>query len=493
MKKIIQKLLLCSAFCFCAAISFAQQKEITGTVKGSDGTPVANASVLVKGTPKGVATNANGHFTISVNSPKAVLVVSSVNFNTLEVTVGDRSSLDVVLQPSSNALNAVVVTAFGITKKASTLGYANTTVSGKEIERTNTINPIAALQGKVAGVTINTMSASGVQTSPYMQIRGAAVLGGNNQPIFVIDGNILQNNIVDADATNSGSQLKDLNPDDYESITVLKGAAATALYGSRGLNGAVVITTKSGKAGKGIGVEYNTTVSEDKVYAPFMKLQNEFGMGSYNREGAFRPDGSQDITTANWGPAFDGTMHPAPWNPNIQVPYVAQPNNWKTFYQNGNYINNNITLSGASDKTRYRLSYSNTSNKGILAKNGLTRNAVDIKVSGQMNKIFSYEVGVNYANTITKNEYAQGRYAYPGGGNLGFNTYYAPRNVNFQEWHNTYRNPDNYKGYQQGKCSLRSVIVPSKWYRKYYEVNNRAKYHPAQLSIELFLPFSNKK
>lgn len=129
--------------------------------------------------------------------------------------------------------------------------------------RTNTVNPITALQGKVAGVNVNVMSASGVQTSPFIQIRGSKVLGkpgqNSNQPIFVVDGNVLENNFFDADNADGGSQLKNLNPDDYESITVLKGAAATSVYGSCGINGAIVITTKRGKAGQGLGVEFNST------------------------------------------------------------------------------------------------------------------------------------------------------------------------------------------------------------------------------------------
>lgn len=443
MKKLSLQLLLCSFFSLCTMMVFAQQRNITGTVKDNSGNPLPNASVLLKGTNKGVATNAEGYFTISVSGTNPVLVVSSVNSKGKEVHVGQSSTLNITLEQADAALNAVVVTAYGIKKEKKNLGYSETTVSGDEIARTNTVNPITALQGKVAGVQINDVSSAGVQSSPYIQIRGAKVLGGNNQPIFVIDGNVLYNNIVNADNTDGGSQLKNLNPDDYASITVLKGAAATALYGSRGINGAIVITTKTGKAGKGIGVEYSSTYAITNVYAPFMKLQNTYGMGSYNREGSFAPDGTQSFANSNWGPAFDGTMHPAVYNKDTSVPYVSQPNNWKTFYQNGKYTNNNITLSGGSDKSNYRFSYSNTKDLGILPNNGLNRNAFDIKIGSDFNKVFSFEMGVNYANTVTENYYNQSRYAWPGGGNLGFDVYYMPRNTNFAAWHDTYRNPDN--------------------------------------------------
>ncbi len=443
MKKLTKIIFLCSLLFFAVGIVSAQQRIITGIVKDATGNPVSNASVLIKGTTKGEATDINGHFSISITNPNAVLVFSSVNFKSKEVAVGTNSVLNVTLEPGEGSLNAVVITAYGIKKTNKNLGYSETTVSGDEIARTNTVNPITALQGKVAGVQVNVMSSAGVQTSPYIQIRGAKVLGGNNQPIFVIDGNVLQNNIVNGDAADGGSQLKNLNPDDYESITVLKGAAATALYGSRGINGAVVITTKTGKAGKGIGVEYSTTYANTDVYAPFMQLQNTYGMGSYNREGAFSRDGTQTVTSSNWGPAFDGSMHPAVYNPDTLVAYKAQPNNWKTFYQNGKYTNNNITLSGGTGKSNYRFSYSNTNDLGILPNNKLSRNALDIKIGSEINKVFSFEMGINYANTVTKNFYNQSRYAWPGGGNLGFDVFYMPRNTNFAAWHATYRNPDN--------------------------------------------------
>ncbi len=417
---------------------------ISGKVVDEQNLPLPGVTVYVKGTKTGTETNTNGLFKINAPDKSAVLVFTFIGYNPKEVTIGDNTTnLVVTMQISAQGLNEVSVTSYGIEKKTNDLGYSTTTIKGDELDRTNTVNPITALQGKVAGVVINTTTAAGVQTSPFIQIRGGNAIGGNNQPIFVVDGNILYNNLTSPDATDGGSQLKNLNPDDYESITVLKGAAATALYGSRGLNGAIVITTKSGKARTGLGVEYSTTLSTTDVYKNFMALQNEYGMGSYNREGAFAPDGSQTQTTSNWGPAFDGTMHPAVYDPSIKVPYVAQPDNWKTFYQSGKYFNNNLTLSGGGDHSAYRISYSNTSDDGLLPKNGLKRNALDIKYSGQINKVFSTELGLNYANTVTDNYYNQSRYYYGGGTNLGFDVYYSPRNTNFAAWQNDYRNADN--------------------------------------------------
>lgn len=425
-------------------IAQADPIKITGKVTDDLNLTLPGVTVRVKGTSVVAITDVNGAFHITVPDKNAVLVFTFVGFTTKEVSVGESININVKLAPASNGLNEVTVTSFGIKKKTNDLGYSTTTVAGDELDRTNTVNPITALQGKVAGAVISTPGTAGIQTSPFIQIRGANTIGGNNQPIFVIDGNVLQNNLSAPDGADGGSQLKNLNPDDYESITVLKGAAATALYGSRGINGAVVINTKSGKAGKGLGVEFNSTYQTTDVYAPFMKLQNEFGQGAYNvREGNFAPDGTQAVTNYSFGPAYDGSMHPAIWDPSIMVPYVAQPDNWKTFYQTPLYVNNNLTLSGGGDNSTYRISYSNAKANGLLPNNGLDRNSLTLKYAGKINKVFSTELGVTYANTLTKNYYDQSRYAYGGGQNLGFDTYYLPRNTDFSAWHADYRNADN--------------------------------------------------
>ncbi len=431
-------------------IQHAAPVTVKGKVVDDQGLPLPGVTVKVKGTTTATVTNVDGAFQITAPDAKSTLVFSYIGFVTKEVELNGRTSLSVTLATSSGALGEVTVTALGIEKKTSDIGYSVTTVKGDEIERTNTVNPITALQGKVAGAVITTTTASGIQASPYIQIRGASALGGNNQPIFVIDGNVIENNISGPDGADAGSQLKNLNPDDYESITVLKGAAATSAYGSRGLHGAVVITTKGGKTKQGLGIEFSSSYQGADVYQSFMALQNTYGQGAFGREGAFATDGTQGSNrrSVSFGPAYDGTLHPPAWNPNAPtsewVPYVAQPNNWKFFYQtNAPYRNNNITLSGGSEKTTYRISYSNTDATGFVPKNKLKRDALDIKISSEINKVLSTEVGVNYAHTSTSNYYNQGRYNYSSGQNLAFNTYYLPRNVDFASWYANYRNADN--------------------------------------------------
>ncbi|RFS24963.1 SusC/RagA family TonB-linked outer membrane protein [Chitinophaga silvatica] len=431
-----------------APISAAQANPpINGVITDGGKLPLAGVSVRIKGTDKGTITNEKGEFTLNAK-PGDVLEISFVGFKKQQVTIGQDSKLKIVMETGSSGLGEVVVTALGIGKNDKTLGYAITTLKGEELTRTNTVNPITALQGKVAGVNVSTMTAAGVQTSPFIQIRGAKVLGtpGNNtnQPIFVIDGNVLTNNVSNADDADPGSQLKNLNPDDYESVTILKGAAATALYGSRGINGAVVITTKKAKVGQAFQVDLGSTYQTQQIYRAPMDLQNVYGQGSaLTREGNFRPDGTQSQTTASWGPKMDGSLHPAVYDPSIKVPYSPQPDNWKAFYQNGNFINNNIAISSATDKFNYRLSYSNNHTNGTLPNNGMQRNSVALKIGAKLNDIFSTDFGVSYSNTVAKNFFSQGRWAYGGGQNLAFNTYYLPRNIDFQEWHNTYRRADN--------------------------------------------------
>ena len=226
-----------------------QDETCTGIVKDATGEPVIGASVLVKGTSIGSATDLDGKFTIKGIKKGAALRISYLGFQTIEV-IYHGGPLDVTLKEDSQSLKEVVVTALGMKRDKKALGYAVTELKGEDLNA-SIINPTNALQGKVAGVDIN-QSDGGMFGTSKILIRGASTLGTNNQPIYVVDGIILDNSnhvsSADWDQSNAdyGNELKNLNPADFESVSVLKGAAATALYGSRGLNGAIVITTKIG-------------------------------------------------------------------------------------------------------------------------------------------------------------------------------------------------------------------------------------------------------
>lgn len=371
MKKIIQKLLLSIFLCFCSVISFAQQREITGTVKDNNGSPVANASVLVKGTSKGVATNAEGNFSIIVTGTKPVLVISSVGYKPREVTVGQRNHVELALESGAGAMQEVVVTALGINQQKRSLGYATTTVSAAEITKTAPTNFAAALYGKVPGMRI--ASAPGGSTSGVaIQLRGISSITGRTQPLIVMDGVPIYDGTFDntnywADQRLRGNGLTDLNPDDIESITVLKGASAAALYGSEATNGVILITTKSAKGKKGFTVDYNANYFQDRVaYLP--QFQNVRGTGFNPGYGVYGSDADgfahytlngTDYRTMvagslSFGPVFDGKPILS-WDGEIR-PYSAQKNNWADLFQHANNVVNNIAFSNVSENSRTRFS-----------------------------------------------------------------------------------------------------------------------------------------
>jgi iron complex outermembrane receptor protein len=401
------KLLISTLLLFCCCLStWAQEKKVvTGTIKDERGTPLPGVTVIEKGTQNGAMTTAEGAFKVSV-SPNATLVLSFIGYIQQEIPVNGQSTLDVVLKEDKTNLNEVVVTALGLKREQRKLGYAVTELKGSEIAKTNSINPVAALQGKVAGVDISS-AAGGPQAAPRIVLRGAKSLNGKDQPIFVVDGVIFEND-ESANDVNFGNVLKNLNPDDYESVTVLKGAAATALYGSRALNGAILITTKKGVARKGIGVSVSQTMQFETVYRAPIDLQNEYGAG---RNGVFLKDsdGTDRIDWAgsySFGPKMQGQMAKLP---NGQMaPYAAMPNNSKDLYQTGKYFNTNVAMEGGSDKATFRLSYSHLDNNSVSPNNDFTRNNFSLKTTAVISKFLSADAGVTYATSKTLNPDRQG-------------------------------------------------------------------------------------
>lgn len=450
MRKLLLKitLSLLAVLIWSAGLYAQTNRTIKGTVKDEQGLPMPAVSITVKETKKTVSTSADGAFAIQASEGNN-LQFRYIGYKTQEVIVGTGSIINATLSPTDNELSEVTVTALGIAKKNTQLGYAVTTVGGEEIARTNTINPITALQGKVAGVDINLIGSSGIQGSPNILIRGATTpfapgTKNRNQPIFVIDGIVIESNTTDYAEADQGSQLKNLNPDDYESITVLKGAAATSVYGSRGANGAVVITSKKGKLNTGLGIDFNSTYQTQSVYRNGMDLQDIYGMGSPTlREGNFRPDGTISLNMASWGSKMDGSMHPAIWDATKMEAYSPQPDNWRVFNTDGRYVNNNLAISGGGDKFTYRFSYTNLYNKGQLPNNKLDRNNFDFRTSGQLNKVISMNAGVSYAITHGFNVWNQSRDFFNNGTNIGFLTYYeVPRSANIQAFYDNSILPD---------------------------------------------------
>lgn len=396
--------LVCTLLFLCCCITaFAQDKKVvSGTIKDSNGAFLPGVTVKEKGTSNGTMSNAEGGFKLSVPS-NAVLVFSYMGYVTKEAPAS--GSLDITMAEDNKNLNEVVVTALGMKREQRKLGYAITELKGDEISKTNSVNPVAALQGKVAGVDISG-AVGGPQAAGRIILRGAKSLNDKDQPIFIIDGVIFENSVSD-NAVNFGNVLKNLNPDDYESVTVLKGAAATALYGSRALNGAVLITTKKGIVRKGIGVNVSQTVQMEQVYRTPIELQNVYGAG---RGPVFDKDASGN-NVINWsaisfGPKMEGQMAKLP-NGDIQ-PFAAKPDNYKDMYRTGQYYNTNVSMEGGSDKGTFRLSYSRLHNLGVVKNNEFNRNNISLKVSQTISKYLTADAGVTYSQSKTDNPDRQG-------------------------------------------------------------------------------------
>ncbi len=431
-------------FCVLGISVVWAQKTFSGKVIGPDGLGLPGVNVVEKANPSnGTATDIDGNWTLTVPSGNSILEFSSIGMKTVELAA--KTAKKVAMEDDSQMLDEVVVTALGVSKQARSVGYATSKVATKELERINVINPVNALQGKVAGLSISTGGASGITSSSAITIRGAKSIDKNNSPIFVVDGMIIQEPITGAlSGRDWGSQLKNLNPADYESVTVLKGAAATALYGSRGANGAIVIVSKGGKFGKkGLGVEISQILETTDIYKSPIEFQNIYGAGTPNNgyEGGFLSDGSLQKTAVSFGPKMDGRLINQYLPNGEKTPFVAHPNNWKSLYKSALNSTTNVAINGGGEKSSFRLSYSFTDNNGVFKRNRFTRHSVAFKGLTDLNDVFSVEVGVNYAFSKAQNGANQG--AWNWGGNAAMmSTYYTPRNMDIAAYERMYRNPE---------------------------------------------------
>jgi TonB-linked SusC/RagA family outer membrane protein len=376
-------------------ISFAQQRAVSGTVKDEGGFPIPGVNVVLKGTTTGTQTDIDGKFTIQA-APTDVLVFTYVGMETKELPATSANK-NVTMADSSTELEGVVVTAVGIKREKASIGAATTTIKAAEITKGSQTNIADALKGKVAGVVISSASTDPGASSGVI-IRGITSLsGGNNQPLYVIDGVPINNNSNYSDnLSNSydfGRGFNDINPDDIESMTVLKGASATALYGNKAAAGAIMITTKKGKDGK-LAIDFSTTTTfSDVLRTP--KYQDKFGQGW---------DGTHYlIENGSWGPRFDGEMRP--WghivnNSQLIKPYSAQKDQLENFFDVGTSTFTNIGISGGSGNSTVRLSYSNTSQDGIYPtdSDSYERNTLSLSGTSKV-KEWSFSGNLNYVNT----------------------------------------------------------------------------------------------
>jgi TonB-linked SusC/RagA family outer membrane protein len=409
MKKCLLKLLV---LLLTSAPAVAQ--TVTGRVTNSaDGTGLPGVSVLVKGTTNGTTTDTDGRYSIGAQDPtNTVLVFSFIGFSTQEVQLNNRSSVDVSLNEDVTQLGEVVVTALGIEKETKSLTYSVQQVGGEQLTVARDPNLMNSLNGKVAGIQIN--RANGPGGSTRVLIRGNKSLN-NNQPLYVIDGVPMQNPTLPqpsdvwgqsagsgSAARDAGDAISNINPDDIESISVLKGASAAALYGSQAANGVILITTKKGKAGVS-KIDFSSNLTTEHVLIQ-PELQFKYGQTA---------PGTRD----SWGGV------------------VNAPNHVKDFFQNGTTWTNSLSFSGGTDKAQTYVSYSNTTNKGILPTSKFDRHTLNFRETAKfLNDKLNVDASVNLITQNATNRPVSGIYNNPLTG-----LYLMPRGLDFQDFKNNYQ------------------------------------------------------
>ena len=437
---------------------FAQKANIEGTVKNSSGESLPSATILIKGTTSGTLSDPNGRFTI-IAEPKDVLVASYIGFETIEVTVGNQKVINITLADSKQEIKEVVVTALGIEKQKSTIGFSIQDVKGTELVKAREPNAINSLTGKVAGLTVG--SSSEILGAPVVKLRGYT-------PLYVVDGVPVQ------------TDTWNINPDDVESYTVLKGPTAAALYGSRGQYGAIQITTKRGTRDKrGFSVEFNSSTMAEKGFLAIPKVQDEYGPGDHgiyafaDGKGGGLNDGDYDI----WGPRFDGQLIPqydgqytpgttytttfangATYTGNIKpTAWTARgKDNLKRFLETGLLSNNSVSLAASGEKYDIRFSASHSYQKGIVPNTKL--NITNFNLSGGYN--VSKKLSIN-ANMAFSRQYT------PNVPDVN----YGPNSIiyNIIAWGGADWNIDDMRNYwQPGKEGVQSVYAEYQRYHNPY-------------------------
>ncbi|MDR1982115.1 MAG: SusC/RagA family TonB-linked outer membrane protein [Tannerellaceae bacterium] len=416
----------------CVHTSFAADKKVSGTVIDNTGEPVIGANILVKGTTVGTITDLNGQFSLDIPEGDGIAIqISYIGYHPQEIIYAGQTVLDITLIEDTQTLEEVVVTALGIKREKKALGYAMQEVKGDQLTETRDANVANALAGKIAGIQIK-QNGTGVGGSTRIVIRGNNSIGGNNQPLIVVDGVPIDNFSSTTDDywgngnVDKGSGISDISPDDIESMSVLKGPAAAALYGSRAGNGVVMITTKKGASGKGVGISFNTNLTfENPMQTP--TFQNEYGQGS---GGAFDAN-----TLGSWGAKMDGKTVSAALG---ELPYSARDNNlYRDFMRTGNSWTNSLDISKNSEDITFRAAVTRLDNKAVIPNSGIDRTSITLRSTVKMAEWLSADVKINYVNQNTKNRIKVA--ADPD--NVFYENLIMPRSVAFSDY-DAYKNAD---------------------------------------------------
>ena len=421
-----------------AQFTFAQERAVSGVVSDNAGLPLPGVSVLVKGTKSGAQTDFDGKFSIRATSSQ-VLIFSYVGMTTQEIKASS-TSINVKMQDASVQLEGVIVTALGIKKSEKAIGYAAQSVKGEALTEARESNLVNALSGKIAGVQV-TNSSGAVGASSRVVLRGNSSITGNNQALFVVDGVPFDNSSSSNADANGGRDLPNgvasISPDDIESMTVLKGPNAAALYGLRASNGVIIITTKSGKSLKSKGsvsFNSNTTFSNPLVVPNY---QNSYGQGATSNyfeyvDGA--GGGYNDGVDESWGPALDKGLSFVQWDSykvdGAPLPWVSQPNNVRDFYETAVSISNNLSLSSGNDDANFRMSVGTTDEKGMLPHTDFKKFNVSLNGNIKLSEKLRSGGSLMYFNDKSNNV--------PTGGydneNVAQQFIWSARNINFSDF-----------------------------------------------------------
>ena len=410
------------------------QNTVHGTVQDTDGLRLPGAAVMVQGTSRGTTSDINGNFVIETLAGDQSLIVSFVGYTPTTVTLDGRSTYDVVLK-SGELLEEVVVTALGVKRSEKSLGYAIQKVDGKSVSEVPAVNVVNGLNGKLAGVNIQG-AASGPTASANITIRGENSLSGDNQALFVVNGMPITNGLFSPGDGLNGSTTIDfgnaaqiINPDDIAEISVLKGPAAAALYGTRAANGVILITTKDGTGKEGWGVTLNSTTTLSSVLR-LPDYQQEFGVGGYGKysynTGTTYTGDYYDAFGENWGPRLDGTPINQ-WNSNGErVPFVSGGDNVRDFFQTGITTRNHVAVTNQSETGDFRMGYTALNSRGIVPNTDLKRHTMSMSTGQDIGDRLRVRTNMNYVRSGSDNVPNAG---YDESSSIMYNWIWFPRNT----------------------------------------------------------------
>jgi len=450
----------------------AQTEKISGVVtEKSTGLPLPGVSIIVKGTNIGTQTDGNGKFSIAAKTNDIIKAIS-IGYSNQEIKVTSAKTIAIQLEESSNALSEVVVTALNIPKKKKSLGYSVQELKSKDLSEAKETNLVNAFSGKIAGVQVT--NSQGDMGSSRIIIRGETSISNNNQPLFVIDGVPVDNsqNLGTGGSRDFANTISDINSEDIESMSVLKGPNAAALYGSRAAAGVILITTKKGKSGQGLGISVNSNATFSTLLT-IPSYQNSYGQGA-NGQFSYvdgKGGGINDGVDESWGPRLDGRLIPQFNSNGVPVPFIAHPNNVRDFFNTGRTLNNGIAISGSGDKYDLRFSYNNLDQTGVIPNSSQSKNSFLLNATYKITPKLTFNASANYVNSSAAN--------LPGSGGkrasstmLQFTWFgrqvdvsqlktYKDANGNNINWNNSYYSNPYFVAYENTVGQIRNRLIGS--------------------------------